>query len=127
MFKLMKTRVLRTAMASVSTCGQGPWMDALLGHIFGQTWIGGGGPIVWPAPSPDLTPLDYSLWGYTKSSVYKTPVNSEEYGANVSARMLAYKVLAIVCTRTWYVGTVYVLKSLVVTSSTSCMWTQNVQ
>ena len=28
--------------------------------------------------SPDLTPLDYFLWGSMKSMVYGTPVTSEE-------------------------------------------------
>ena len=39
-------------------------------------------------------------------------------------RILDYQVLVIVCTRTRYVGTVYVLKSLVVTWSPFCKWTQ---
>ncbi|GBO26380.1 hypothetical protein AVEN_212084-1 [Araneus ventricosus] len=44
----------------------------------GQQWIGHGGPVLWPARSPDLTCLDYFLWGYVKSLVYETPVNSAE-------------------------------------------------
>lgn len=28
-----------------------------------EPWIGRGGIIAWPARSPDLTPLDYFLWG----------------------------------------------------------------
>jgi hypothetical protein len=27
-------------------------------------WIGRGGPIAWPPRLPDLTPLDFFLWGY---------------------------------------------------------------
>ena len=27
----------------------------------------------WPARSPDLTPLDFYFWGYTKGKVYKPP------------------------------------------------------
>lgn len=34
-------------------------------------WIGRRGPIEWPARSPDLTPLDFFLWGYVKQVVYK--------------------------------------------------------
>ena len=34
-------------------------------------WIGRGGPIEWPARSPDLTPLDFYLWGYLKQKVYQ--------------------------------------------------------
>ena len=29
--------------------------------------------VEWPARSPDLTPLDFFLWGYLKSKVYVTP------------------------------------------------------
>ena len=41
-------------------------------------WIGLNGPILWPPRSPDLTPLDYFLWGYIKGSVYSTTVRNEE-------------------------------------------------
>jgi hypothetical protein len=29
----------------------------------------------WPPRSPDITPLDFFLWGYVKSNVFRTPVN----------------------------------------------------
>lgn len=38
---------------------------------FGARWIGRGGPVAWPARSPDLTPLDFYLWGRIKEMVYK--------------------------------------------------------
>lgn len=41
-----------------------------LSEIFPNRWIGRRGPYEWPARSPDLTPLDYFLWGYLKSKVY---------------------------------------------------------
>uniref|UniRef100_A0A2H1V4P8 SFRICE_034143 n=1 Tax=Spodoptera frugiperda TaxID=7108 RepID=A0A2H1V4P8_SPOFR len=31
------------------------------------------GPIPWPARSPDLTPMDFYLWGHMKSLVYNEP------------------------------------------------------
>ena len=34
-------------------------------------WIGRGGTINWPPRSPDLTPLDFCLWGLMKSEVYR--------------------------------------------------------
>ena len=34
-------------------------------------WIGRRGPLEWAARSPDLTPLDFYLWGYVKQKVYK--------------------------------------------------------
>ena len=45
-----------------------------LDNIFPGRWIGRGGPIAWPPRSPDLTPLDFFLWGYVKDKVYATPV-----------------------------------------------------
>lgn len=39
-------------------------------------WIGQGGPVAWPARSPDLNPLDFFLWGYIKEKVYQTPVQN---------------------------------------------------
>ena len=47
---------------------------AYLDVEFPGRWIGRRGPIEWPARSPDLTPLDFFLWGHLKSVVYKTPV-----------------------------------------------------
>ena len=34
-------------------------------------WIGVNGTFLWPARSPDLTPLDFFLWGTLKEIVYK--------------------------------------------------------
>lgn len=45
---------------------------------FPNGWIGRGGPISWPARSPDMTPLDFCIWGHIKSLLYATPVNTEE-------------------------------------------------
>ncbi|UYV81060.1 hypothetical protein LAZ67_19002681 [Cordylochernes scorpioides] len=39
-------------------------------NLSGQ-WIGRRGPIEFPARSPDLTPLDFFLWGTVKDGVYK--------------------------------------------------------
>ncbi|XP_070531446.1 histone-lysine N-methyltransferase SETMAR-like [Cardiocondyla obscurior] len=41
----------------------------LLDARFRDRWIGRGGPIIWPPRSPDLTPLDYFLWGHIKNLV----------------------------------------------------------
>lgn len=40
---------------------------------FPDRWIGRGGPQNWPARSPDLSLLDFFLWGFVKNSVYQTP------------------------------------------------------
>ena len=42
-----------------------------LNEKFPNRWIGRGGRVMWPARSPDLTPLDYFLWGTLKDMVYK--------------------------------------------------------
>lgn len=47
-----------------------------LDTAFPQRWIGRGGFISWPPRSPDLNPLDFFLWGYMKTLVYATEVNT---------------------------------------------------
>lgn len=49
-----------------------------LNRVYPQRWIGRGGPINWPPRSPDLTPLDFCLWGWLKSEVYKVKVNTRD-------------------------------------------------
>ncbi|GBN74072.1 hypothetical protein AVEN_168703-1 [Araneus ventricosus] len=41
-------------------------------------WIGRGGPTHWTARSPDLSCLDFFLWGHLKSLVYESPIDSDE-------------------------------------------------
>ena len=36
---------------------------------FQERWIGRGGPVAWPPRSPDLTKMDFFLWGYVKNVV----------------------------------------------------------
>lgn len=45
-----------------------------LNRTFGERWIGTNAVVRWPARSPDLTPLDFFLWGYLKSTVYEEPI-----------------------------------------------------
>ena len=45
-----------------------------LNETFSYRWIGRDGPILWPPRSPDITPLDFFLWGYVKDIVYRTKV-----------------------------------------------------
>lgn len=44
------------------------WLD----RRFPQQWIGRAGAMFWPPRSPDLSPLDFFLWGYVKDRVYVT-------------------------------------------------------
>jgi hypothetical protein len=39
--------------------------------------IGRCNPVVWPAQSPDLNPLDFFVWGHLKTLVYETTVEKE--------------------------------------------------
>jgi transposase len=63
---------------------------------FGNQIIGYGGFEEWPPRSPDLTPLDFFLWGYLKQQVYATPQETlqdfkrriTDACANVSPSML---------------------------------------
>ena len=48
------------------------WLDGKLE----DRWMGRGGPIPWPAQSPDLSPLDFWLWGYLKNKVYANAVTT---------------------------------------------------
>ena len=34
-----------------------------LDNVFPNRWIGRGGPVQWPPRSPDLTPMDFFIWG----------------------------------------------------------------
>lgn len=48
--------------------------------VFPNRWIGRGGPTAWPPRSPDLTPLDFFLWGFLKDKVFRAgfPENLQE-------------------------------------------------
>jgi len=41
----------------------------ILDTRFPDKWMGRGGPIIWPARSPDLNVLDYFVWGHVKALV----------------------------------------------------------
>lgn len=50
-----------------------------LNQNYPDRWIGRGSNVLaWPARSPDLTPLDFFLWGTLKEKVYSRPVNTRE-------------------------------------------------
>ena len=44
-----------------------------LDATFPSRWIGRDGPKPWPPRSPDITPLDFFLWGYVKD--FSTPAS----------------------------------------------------
>ena len=47
-----------------------------LNNTYPNRWIGRGSLIHWPARSPDLTTLDFCLWGWLKGEVYRTKVDT---------------------------------------------------
>ena len=47
-----------------------------LNEYFPNCWLGHGGPLARPPRLPDLTTLDYYLWGHMKILVYETKVDS---------------------------------------------------
>lgn len=51
---------------------------AYLNDRFPEKWIGRGGPVAWPPRSPDLTKLDFFLWGFVKDKVYQSPPTTKE-------------------------------------------------
>lgn len=57
----------------------------ILEGMFQDRWIGNNGPFHWPARSPDLTPLDFYIWGYVKNKVYTEPVTTKD---NMMGRVL---------------------------------------
>lgn len=74
-----------------------------LNQVFPNRWIGTNGPIRWPPRSPDLTPLDFFIWGYLKDSVYtRRPQNLEDLKAKIreACNTLTQQMLLMSCTRT---------------------------
>ena len=50
----------------------------LLNRHLNNRWIGRGGPIPWPARSPDLTICDFFLWGHIQNKVYAFSFENNE-------------------------------------------------
>jgi hypothetical protein len=48
------------------------WFRRVTGQMV--AWIGRGGTIAWPPRSPDLTPVDFSVWRYAKDKDFVPPL-----------------------------------------------------
>lgn len=73
-----------------------------LHNIFPGRWIGRNGIIHWPARSPDITPLDFFLWGYLKSIVYATqPTDLEDLKNKIigTCGTITAEMIRATCTR----------------------------
>lgn len=62
-----------------------------LNENFNDRIICNQGPVHWPARSPDLTPLDFYLWGHMKNDVYsfQPPENLQELQARVEDALIS--------------------------------------
>jgi hypothetical protein len=56
----------------------------VLSAVFPGRYIGKGGSILWPRMSPDLTLLDFLLWGYVKDYVYVDEIRYLIYFKGIS-------------------------------------------
>lgn len=71
-----------------ATCHTSNDSIAAVREIFGKKLISKRGDINWPPRSPDLSPMDYFLWGYLKSKVYiSNPGSIEELKENICKEM----------------------------------------
>lgn len=73
---------------------------ALLNETMPGRWIGRRGSVEYPPRSPDLTPLDFFLWGYLKDKVYKRkPKTIEELKTAIKQECLQvpYHLFRSVC------------------------------
>ncbi|KZC15158.1 hypothetical protein WN55_07986 [Dufourea novaeangliae] len=57
-----------------------------LNELYPNKWIGRGGLVSWLPRSPDLTPLDFFLWGALKNAVYHEVPTTPE---NMKQRIIA--------------------------------------
>ncbi|KAJ4427519.1 hypothetical protein ANN_25167 [Periplaneta americana] len=59
----------------------------LLDRRFPGRWIGRAGPTAWPPRSPDMTPLNFFLWGFTIDLVFVPPLT--DHLAELRNRIIA--------------------------------------
>lgn len=53
-------------------------VNNFLQETFYDHWIANNGPFLWPPRSPDLSVLDYFIWGSIKETVYFNPITTME-------------------------------------------------
>ncbi|GBM37372.1 hypothetical protein AVEN_48145-1 [Araneus ventricosus] len=71
-----------------------------LDTTFSQQWIGRGAVMAWPPRSPDITPLDFSLWGYVKQHVYIERISDINH-LKQRITVIIHSVTPDVLTRVW--------------------------
>lgn len=66
-------------MQDGAPCHYGRAVREYLDRELPQRWMRRAGPIPWPPRSPDLTPMDFFVWGAVKDRVFRRkPANMEE-------------------------------------------------
>ena len=50
-----------------------------LDEEFPERWIRRGGPVEWSPRYPDLSPLDFSIWGLLKDKVYSEEIRDVQH------------------------------------------------
>ncbi|GBM72594.1 hypothetical protein AVEN_24050-1 [Araneus ventricosus] len=60
-------------------------------------WIGRGAVMAWPPRSPDITPLDFYLWGYVKQHMYSERINDINHLKQRITDVIHSDVLTRVC------------------------------
>jgi len=58
--------------------GAPPHFSREVRNFLNYRFPGRGGPHNWPASSPDLSPLDYCVWGWMKELVYSVKVGTRD-------------------------------------------------
>ena len=65
---------------------------AWLNELFGNRMVSLEQKHKWPPRFPDLTPLNFSLWGYIKGHVFKTfPANIDELRERFANEFVAFR------------------------------------
>lgn len=49
-----------------------------LNNTYPERWIGRGRAVNWPPRSPDITKIDFFLWGYVKERLYQEPPTTSD-------------------------------------------------
>ena len=67
-------------------------VTAWLNELFGNRMVSLEQKHKWPPPFPDLTPLNFFLWGYIKGDVFKTsPANIDELRERFANEFVAFR------------------------------------
>lgn len=60
-----------------------------LDRTYPGRWVGRAGPVAWPARSPDLTPMDFYVWGRVKDLVYQNQMDTIRSADELKTRIIS--------------------------------------